>query len=513
MLLNKVGEQNLFKPLGLFSLAFFFSLSLSANDGTFADFKRIQTNSFQSFKDEHDEVFNKYLKKAWEAYLAQGQFSAYEEKKPRDIYPARKKQVKKQGPKINIVLPKSTANSIKPKELEVLNKSDQKLQALDVQNKTIMLPVVDEQEREQKDIEFDFYGTQVSFNLPLEMEKGRFYPQSKEGIRNFHALVSNTEYENIVKLIEDLSNDLHLNDWGKYLLVNEISKAVFPMQDEARLLSWFLFNKLGYDVKTALAGNHVLVLFNSKKLIYSTPNYKIDKKRYFLLSHYGKGSAGRVFTYKGNYPKSEKTLDLSMKELPHFKEDLQNKSLKFKVDTKNYSIEYRYNKNLIDFMGTYPQADYDTFFNTPMYAKSYEDIAKQIKKHTDGKHATEALNFVLSFVQSAFNYEVDEKQFGREKVMFADETLFFDKSDCEDRAILYSSLVKKLFKIGVVGVKYKDHMATALYIPINGDSVKVNSKRFVIADPTYINASVGQSMPKYKRKRPESFIYLRQNNS
>ena len=62
--------------------------------------------------------------------------------------------------------------------------------------------------------------------------------------------------------------------------------------------------------------------------------------------------------------------------------------------------------------------------------------------------------------------------------MFANETLYFDKSDCEDRAVLFSYLVKELFGVGVVGVKYKDHMATALYVPMSGDSVQEGRRKF-----------------------------------
>ena len=160
-------------------------------------------------------------------------------------------------------------------------------------------------------------------------------------------------------------------------------------------------------------------------------------------------------------------------------------------------------------MATYPQADYETYFNAPVDEMSYATIARDIKKYIDGKKASEGLNFVLSFVQNAFVYERDNQQFGREKVMFAQETLYFKKSDCEDRAILFAYLVKELFGYSVVGVKYKDHMATALYIPLAGDSVKVGRKKYVIADPTYINANIGQSMPKYRSVRPENFITLR----
>jgi hypothetical protein len=124
------------------------------------------------------------------------------------------------------------------------------------------------------------------------------------------------------------------------------------------------------------------------------------------------------------------------------------------------------------------------------------------------KKMSEAMNIVLRFVQKAFKYERDKEQFGHEKVMFSEETLVYNASDCEDRAILFSNLIKELFGVSVVGVKYNDHMSTALYIPLQGDSIKVGKRRYVMADPTYVNANIGQEIPKYKNIRPDYFIYL-----
>ncbi|MCW9025972.1 MAG: hypothetical protein OQJ77_01535, partial [Thiovulaceae bacterium] len=260
-----------------------------------------------------------------------------------------------------------------------------------------------------------------------------------------------------------------------------------------------------------LAKKHVVLLHYSDKIIYSTPNYSFSKNKFYVVSNYAKGSVGRLYSYEQNYPGSDKPLDLSLKNLPEFAQNIKSKKLGFKEAGKDFTVSFNYNQNIIDFMGTYPQADYDTFFNAPLQEETYKQLAEAIKKHVDGKKMSEALNFVLHFVQKSFKYQMDNQQFGREKVMFAQETLYYDKSDCEDRAVLFSYLIKELFGVGVVGVKYKDHMATALYIPMDGDSVKAGSKRFVIADPTYINSSVGQSMPKYKPKKPESFIVVKNN--
>jgi len=283
----------------------------------------------------------------------------------------------------------------------------------------------------------------------------------------------------------------------------------FLNQDDSKLFSWFLFNKLGFSVKVGLNGKHVEMIFYSKKMIYATPYYMFGKNKFYVISQYAQEGLNQLYTYEQNYPEANKELDLSLATLPTLALDKRSKTLFFKEFNKDYSISFDYNQNLLDFMATYPQADYGTFFNAPVDLSTYKSIALALKKYIDGMKASDAINFILHFVQNAFRYQTDDEQFNREKVMFAQETLYFDKSDCEDRAILFAYLVKNLLNISVEGVKYKDHMATALAIPIQGDSVKDGARRLVIADPTYIHANIGQSMPKYKSKRPESFIRVK----
>ena len=502
---NKVGEQKFYRLFGRSSFILLITALFSfLSAGSFEDFRKNQSTAFQNFKEENDRTFVNYLKSDWEAYLLKEPLAAFKEAKPRELYPARNIVVKKQGPRVNIKVGEkeeeiiSTVPQTSPMNLEPLSSS---------KGKTNLNPEIENLDK--KDINFDFYGTAIALNTPQGMNKAKFYPQTKEGISNYFKTVALSPYEFLLDSIKSISNELNLNDWGKYMLIKKLSENIFPNQDESRLLSWFIFNKLGYSVRVGLANSHVIVMHYSKKTIYATPNYDIDKKKFYVVSNYAKGSASKVFTYDQNYPEADKELDLSMETLPKFVDKTMYKTLNFRQYGQRYSIKYSYNKNLIDFMATYPQADYETFFNTPLSKNSYRDIAMELKKYINTKQASEALNFVLHFVQNAFKYQIDSHQFGREKVMFAQETLYYDKSDCEDRSILYAYLVKELFGISVVGVKYADHMATALYIPIKGDGVKLHSKKYIIADPTYVNASVGQSMPKYRSTRPDNFIVVK----
>ena len=497
---NKVGVQNSFRLFGHFNLLVLL-LSTSLLGSTFSEFKRSQAASFSKYADERDTKFKSFLQEQWSEYNAQKGMPLYEEQKPKNIISTQPTTIKSVGPKIRILVKKRVPKKeIKIEEplvdvikVDIKPKIDTEVTVMEV----------------QKDINFNFYGSNIGFNIDSNMKEANFYPRNQKGIENFFDILASSEYDYLIADIKRVSQNLNLNDWGIYLLVNDISSEIFSNRDNVNLLSWFIFNKLGYAVKVGLANKHIVMMHYSKKIIYSTPNYTFENKKYYVVSNYSKGGVGALYSYKHDYPDATKALDLSLKTLPTFVNDNKSKKISFKQFGKTYAVSYNYNKNLIDFMATYPQADYETYFNSPLQKETYEDIARGLKRHIDGKQASSAINFVLNFVQKAFIYEVDNQQFGREKVMFAEETLYFDKSDCEDRAILFAYLVKKLFKVGVIGVKYKDHMATALYIPMPGDSVKAAGRKFVIADPTYINSNIGQSMPKYKSQRPDSFIVIK----
>jgi len=480
---NKVGEQKWFRLFGRFSIGclsivyIFFSSSVYAQ--SFENFKRSEINAFQEYKDKKDTEFSHYLKIQWQEYTSQYSQALYRKKKPQAIPHTRPKKIKSVGPIISIKIEK-----IKPQKPKV------KIKTL------------------KQDIHFLFFGEDIGFNIDKNYKKARFYPQSQVGISNFFNTLALSNYESTLNDLKRVKKTLNLNDWGLYLLIQDLSKQLYSYEDERKLFSWFFFNKLGYEVKIGISSKHVVLMHYSDKIIYSTPNYEFNKKKYYVISKYAQEFSHKVYTYKQNYPGAYKPLDLALQELPKLKKDMKMKKLSFKEFGKTYTIPYQYNKNLIDFMATYPQADYETYFNTPLSLLAYDELAEGIKKYVDTKKASVAINFVLHFVQKAFKYEVDQKQFAREKVMFANETLFYQKSDCEDRAILFARLIKHMFSISVVGVKYSDHMATALYIPLKGESVKAGNRRFIIADPTYINANIGQSMPKYSGKIPENFIYL-----
>ena len=107
-------------------------------------------------------------------------------------------------------------------------------------------------------------------------------------------------------------------------------------------------------------------------------------------------------------------------------------------------------------------------------------------------------------MQNAFPYKTDDEQFGREKYFFPEETLFYPFSDCEDRSILFAYLVSNLLGLDVVGLEFPGHAATAVRFnsDVRGDFIDYRNEKYIICDPTYVNANYGECMPQFKTVIP-----------
>ena len=155
-------------------------------------------------------------------------------------------------------------------------------------------------------------------------------------------------------------------------------------------------------------------------------------------------------------------------------------------------------------MNTYPQLDLKWYFKARVGAVMATALQNQLRDSIKGMDEQKAVNFLLRFVQTSLKYKTDEKQFGKENYLFPEETLRYPYSDCEDRAILFAWLVQTLLGLDVVGLNFPGHVATAVRFSsdVPGDAITYQGNRYIVSDPTYINASAGMTMPDYKNVKP-----------
>jgi len=292
---------------------------------------------------------------------------------------------------------------------------------------------------------------------------------------------------------------MDLNDWGVALVVQGLAEQVFRDRPMAsRLYTWFLLNQMGYRVKVGYSDAAVFLLAPIPESLYGLPYFTLDGRSYYNLTVLqGAASPDSLYIYRGDAPTAEQDLALSLKRPPRLPDATSGRTLRFRYGGQAYAVPMAYDRALKAFYDSYPQIGFDVLFEAPLGERTRSTLVDRLAELVADRDPVEAVNFLLRFVQTAFDYERDVTQFGGERYLFAEQTVAYPASDCEDRVVLFSALVRQLLDLPVVGVQYPNHLAAAVHFPtaVEGDAVHYQGARFVIADPTYRNAFVGEAMP------------------
>ncbi len=336
----------------------------------------------------------------------------------------------------------------------------------------------------------------------------RFEGRPADGaIADHWAALSGADYKPLLGQLEGLRGPLALNDWAYVQLVRGVSAQLHPRSANSRtLLEWFLLAKSGFASRVGyLESGRIHLFLPSRQKLYDTPYLTFDGKRYYVIRAAGeRGSLGQVYSYNGKYPGAERRLDMALARALKSRGDYQERDLGFRFKGRDYAIKARYDRHTTEFLDSYPQMDLEWYFRSDVGGAG-AGLLEQLRPLVEGRPEPEAVNLLLRFVQTAFDYRTDDEQFGYENYLFAEETLRFPYSDCEDRAVIFAWLVRELLHLEVVGLNYPGHVAAAVRFSQcqSGDSLEHRGERYTVADPTYINADFGMTMPQYAQARPE----------
>ncbi|MBF0471523.1 MAG: hypothetical protein HQL48_09115 [Gammaproteobacteria bacterium] len=352
-------------------------------------------------------------------------------------------------------------------------------------------------------VEIPFFGSLLTIPYVAEAEAQTLaLPLNHHQLGGLWQRQSRLSYLPTLQRLQQIRTLLQLNDWGYLLLVNRLSEALYPRAVDARGYAWFLLNQSGLRTKLGYRGDDLYLLTAMASRLYDLPFYEVDKQRYYnisLLDSKGEAYPQRLRIYEGDFALATRHFDLGLERLPQLRHDrLLQADLDFRYAGERYRIHTRHSQRLLDFLATYPRVDFDLLFSAEMGSPTVEEVRQQLSSIVAGMTEEAAVSLLLRFVQTAFNYQRDEEQFGEERYLFADQTLIAAGSDCEDRAVLFSYLVRHILGLEVVGIHYPGHMATAVHFSseVEGRSLIYQGKRYVICDPTYLYAAVGREIPK-----------------
>lgn len=490
-----------------------FSHTVFAEDNSeFEMWMQQEVSSFDEYRDKRDKEFTHFLQSQWKEMKT---FQGYKrDPTPKPLRIPKAPEQKSEPAQTDNVKPIIIDSVLNP-EAESLPKDalppiTPALIKHEDPTEIDILPLPSKQDNSK--LTLQFYGQSLIFyydsNLKVHLQR----PFNEHSISKIWSQLSKANYEYLLKQIEAQRQPLNLNDWSFSLLINSVSQMIHATsKNDQAVFTWFLMTKAGYQARIAYDKNYVYLLLPSLQKLFSAPYFKLDNVRYYSLSFDGvKQKPGRIFTYNGNYPGAHKRLDFRLNKTFNTLRKNTDRFLSFDYNDKSYRINVGYDSHTIDYLKSYPQLDISYYFISQVSHETASPLIEQLKILVQDRSEKDAVNFLLRFVQTAFKYKTDEQQFGDENYLFPEETLHYPFSDCEDRSVFFAWLVHSLLNLNVIGLNFPGHIATAVNFNdvVSGDSIIYKGKHYVISDPTYINATVGMTMPAYKNIKPSVISVL-----
>ena len=344
----------------------------------------------------------------------------------------------------------------------------------------------------QTSLRFVFYGTdcKVSFD---RADRVSLKNTAAESISQIWTDFTSVKYSNLIADFDRIRKELELCDWASLKLAQKISAEIYGNDylNEMIVLQSYMLTQCGLMTCMLLdKSGRLHLLAATDRSLFGYPAYFIDNTELYQVDGQDVES--------GTVPRKPMpgTQPLRMRI---------TSPGKIKVNVAKTDKGANINRNDIDFY-----ADYPAFYDNSSPSTSFSHIASvrlgaeaestlypYLKEKLEGLGEEAAVQLILIYLYKVFPYKEDEKVWGKERYFFPEETLYYEFSDCEDRAILFTRIVRDLLGLKTALLYMPGHLSAAVHFnsDVDGDAVKVNGVKYVICDPTYINANVGQAMP------------------
>lgn len=344
---------------------------------------------------------------------------------------------------------------------------------------------------------FSYYGTSCKIAGMNSTHRFVLAGVKEEHVADAWVTLAADKYLSVLAQCAEYREKLNLCDWGYVRFLQEMTESFFPasQRNEAVLLQVYLLVQSGYKVRMARTGDRLVLLLPIEHEVYNYSYLTVDGIPYYVID---KLEAGQSFYLYDRAFAKETSVSLYMTSppsLPAAEACMVERTL---TSTRNISTTVEVDRNLIDFYNDYPvNSQWGYYSSASLSEEAKASLYPILELYTLEESKAEAANLLLNFVQTAFEYKTDDEQFGYERPLFGDETFFYPYCDCEDRSILYSILVRDLLGLDVVLLNYPGHLATAVKFEedVSGDYILLNDGKYIVCDPTYIGASIGEAMP------------------
>lgn len=311
------------------------------------------------------------------------------------------------------------------------------------------------------------------------------------------------------KVMADNAKALGLNDWFTYEYVRECVNAQCKGSSETdrAVLMHFLLANMGYDVRLAVCHDMPCLLLAIDQQVYGRGYMQTDGRKYYIYKVDGSAVPEGGSLYTCQLPEGTdagRQLDMRIRREMRIKGGEKHRCT---LEYGGMIVTAEVDVALMEMLRHYPQMDIPQYAMSEVCLELRRSVLNQLAGYIQGMTKVEAAQKLLRFTQLAFAYATDGEQHGYEKAYFMEENFYYPKNDCEDRAIFYAYLVRNLLGLDVHLVNFPGHECTAVNFGdanVRGTGYISEGKTYIICDPTYIGASIGDCMPQYRGVKPKA---------
>lgn len=362
--------------------------------------------------------------------------------------------------------------------------------------------------------EFDFYGEQINLTIDSSFNKPFCDSLSNENIRRFYQELNHSKNTDLINSLLKYKEKYKLNDWVYYQLIRQTAQRIAPKTQNYNrytLYKWYLMSKSGFDMRLGLRDNQIILYVKSEDDISDLPFFNLNNDNYVCLNYHDYRD---IFNYKEEYklvdidiPEASGRFSYKVTQLPEFRLDsYSEKEIGFNYHGKAYHFNLKINPSVNEIFKNYPIVDFETYFNIPLSTQTYQSLVPKLKEYLAKMSTQKGIDYLMQFTRYAFLYEDDRQVFGQEKRFSPEQTLINDASDCDDRAGLFFYLVKEIYNLPMIALRYPTHVTIAIQFekPM-GYSILYNGNYYTICEPTPQdrNLKIGQLSLKHQHEKYE----------
>lgn len=363
------------------------------------------------------------------------------------------------------------------------------------------------QQTKTRTITLIFLGDTLSPRLPSALF-ARLPSADAEHYNALHDKMLRSNYAPLIAYLDGYCAERRACDWCRYMLVRAVSEAAIPDSqcNERIALQIFLLERMGFDARAAQQGNRLVMLLPFDGVVYERSYINIAGERFYIFEYGSAPDGYQPFATSDTAPRRPLSIEIGAGiDSPH----TTLISLPLWSEYLGREISVPISTARIELMRQYPTTEKAPFHRAEIPAPICNTLLPILARQISAMSQLDAAEYLLGLVQRGFEFTSDSELFGRHKQMTVEESLFYGRNNCKDRTLIYSWLVDELLGLRTVLIDYQidpqvekvGHVACGVEFTCNvsGTSITHCGHRYVICDPSYIDAPVGYPMPRYAR--------------